>query len=112
MTKGVECKKRAKAHKGNFFVKFFQEHYQTVKWFEFRSGPTSRSKLFENVISRRLKLMLARKELKHISEYYLKFIIFICLAETLKAITLIPPLIFSPEMMSAFYVFCKYSSAL
>ena len=40
------------------FKKFFQEHYQSVKWFGYRSGLTfclswSGSKLFSKVISRR-----------------------------------------------------------
>ena len=52
-----------------FFKKFFQEHYQSVKWFGSRSGPTvcrswSGSKLFATVISRQQKWQLARKELK------------------------------------------------
>ena len=43
-----------------FFKKFFQKHYQSVKQFGFRSGPTFcrswfESKLFAKVISRRQK---------------------------------------------------------
>ena len=42
----------------NFFKQFFQEHYDSVKQFGSRTGPTldrssSRSKLFAKVISRR-----------------------------------------------------------
>ena len=53
----------------NFSKKFFQEHYQSVKLFRSRSGPTFRrswsgSKLFAKVSSRRQKSPLARKELK------------------------------------------------
>ena len=52
----------------NFFKKFFKEHYQSVKWFGSRSGPTfcwswSDSKLFSKIISRQQKLPLASKEL-------------------------------------------------
>ena len=50
----------------NFFKKFFQEHYQSDKQFESRSGLTLQrfgSKLFAKVISRRQKLPLAGKEL-------------------------------------------------
>ena len=48
------------------FKKFFQEHYQSVKWFESRSGPTfcrswSGYKLFTKLISRRQKLPLKRR---------------------------------------------------
>ena len=51
------------------FKKFFQEHYQRVKQFGSRSGPTfcwswSWSKLFANAFSRSQKSQLARKELK------------------------------------------------
>ena len=50
----------------NSFKKLFQEHYQSVKQFESRSGPTfcrswSGSKLFAKVISRRQKPPLAKK---------------------------------------------------
>ena len=56
----------------NFFKKFFQEHYQSVKQFGSRSGPTlcwawSGSKLFAKIISRRQKSPLPGKEL--ISHY-------------------------------------------
>ena len=52
----------------NFFKKFFQEHYQWVKRFGSKSGPTfcrswSGSKLFAKVISRWQKSSLARNEL-------------------------------------------------
>ena len=51
-----------------FSKKFLPEHYQSVKWYGSRSGPTfcwpwSGSKLFEKVVNRRQKLLLARKEL-------------------------------------------------
>ena len=50
------------------FKKFLQEHYQSVKCFGSRSGPTfcwswSGSKLFAEFICRRQKSPLARKEL-------------------------------------------------
>ena len=53
----------------NYFLKFFQEHYQSVKWLWSRSGPTfcwswSGSKLFAKVTSihqnTQLAVMLAR----------------------------------------------------
>ena len=54
----------------NLFKKFFHEHYQSVKWFGFRSGPTFRTSVliwiqtvFANVISRRQKSPLVRKKL-------------------------------------------------
>ena len=52
----------------DFFLKFFQEHYQCIKQFGSRSRPKfswsrSRSKLFAKVIRRRQKSPLARKEL-------------------------------------------------
>ena len=52
-----------------WFPKFIQEHYQIVKLFGSRSGPTfcrswSGSKLFANVISRQQESPLAQKELK------------------------------------------------
>ena len=52
----------------NFFKKFFHKHYQSVKKFGSRSGPTicwswSGSKLFAKVISRRQKALRARNEL-------------------------------------------------
>ena len=52
----------------NFFKKFSQEYYQSVKRFGSRSEPTfcqswSGSKLFPKVISRWQKASLARKEL-------------------------------------------------
>ena len=56
----------------DFFKKKFQEHYQSVKQFGPRSGPTfcrsrSGSKLFAKVISRQQNLPLAGKELRYIS---------------------------------------------
>ena len=56
----------------NYFKKLFQKHFQSVKRFGSRSGPTfcrswSGSKLFAKVIIRRQKMPLARKELTHIS---------------------------------------------
>ena len=52
----------------DFSEKFFQEHYQSVKWFESRSGPTFcrswfGSNLFAKIISRRRKLPLGNKVL-------------------------------------------------
>ena len=52
--------------KMNFFKKFFQEHYQSVKQFGSRSGPMfclsrSGSKLLAKVMTRRQKSALARK---------------------------------------------------
>ena len=52
----------------DFFKKFLQKYYQSVKQFGSRSGPTecrswSGSKLFAKVISIGQKLQLARKEL-------------------------------------------------
>ena len=62
----------------NFFKKIFQEHYlyQSVKLFGSRSEPTfcpslSASKQFAKIISRRLKSLLAGKELMIISVFQL-----------------------------------------
>ena len=52
-----------------FFKKLFQEHYQSGKRIESRSGPTfslTRSKLFEKIISRWQKSPPARKEFNYI----------------------------------------------
>ena len=54
----------------NFFNKFFQEHYQSVKQFGSRSG----SKLFAKVISRRNQLPLVRK-LKSVGNFRTFFVI-------------------------------------
>ena len=50
----------------NFFKKLFQKHYQNVKRFGSRSGPTfcrawSRSKLFAKIMSRRQNSLLVGK---------------------------------------------------
>ena len=49
-----------------FFSKKIQEHFQSVKQFGPKLGPTSSgSKLFAKFISYPQMLLLARKELKH-----------------------------------------------
>ena len=53
--------------KQSAFSKTFQEHFQSVKLFGSRPGPTFRSKLFAKVISRRKKLPTCKERVKIIS---------------------------------------------
>ena len=59
----------------NFFKKFFQEHYQSVKRFGSRSvGPDLGPNCLQRFYSRRQKLPLARKELLYVSKVIMSFI--------------------------------------
>ena len=65
------------------FKILFQEHYRNVKWFGFRSEPTfclswSWYKLFESVICRCQKSLLARKRLSNTFIKGSKFKISLC----------------------------------
>ena len=71
---GIFSLSSADSFQNEIFKEFFQEHYQSVKWFEPRSGPPlcrswSGSKLFAKVISRRQKSLLARLEKKIICNF-------------------------------------------
>ena len=64
----------------NFFEKFFQEHYQSVKQFGSRSGPTlcrswSGSKLFAKVINKKW-VATCKEELTRVGNFRTVFVIF------------------------------------